>query len=33
MTQTMKFAIPLMGKGKTGYPRLRGAGFGLVNHI
>jgi hypothetical protein len=33
MTQTMQSAIPLMDKGKTGYPRPRGARFGLVNHI
>jgi hypothetical protein len=32
MTQTMHNAIPLMDKGKTGYPRPRGAQFGLVNH-
>jgi hypothetical protein len=31
MTQTMHNAIPLMDKGKTGYPRPWGAGFGLVN--
>jgi hypothetical protein len=33
MTQTMHNAISLMDKGKTGDSGLRGAGFGLVNHI
>jgi hypothetical protein len=33
MTQTMHNAIPLMDKGKTGYPRPRGAQFGIVNPI
>jgi hypothetical protein len=33
MTQTMHNDIVLMGKGKTGDSRPRGAGFGLVNQI